>query len=258
MASRFDRKVAIVTGGASGIGNAIARRLVQEGAHVVIGDQNVPGYEGWTEDSKRNVVFQSTDVGSMASVDALIAKCVRAFGAIDVLVNNAGMGSVGGVAEIDPENWHRVLAVNLNSVFYACRAAIPHMRGRRGAIINIASISGLSGDYRMSAYNTSKAAVINLTRSLALDLARDNIRVNAVCPGLTMTPMVSLIDQVPSLLETWIYSIPMKRGATPEEVAAAGLFLASDEASFITGASLAVDGGQSAHTGQPDLSSFGL
>lgn len=258
MSARFDNRVAVVTGGASGIGDAIARRLAQEGARVVIGDQNVPAYEGWTEESRRDVVFQSTDVGNLASVEALIAKCHTAFGHIDLLVNNAGIGSVGSVVEIDPDNWQRVLAVNLNGVFHASRAAIPHMRGRKGAIVNIASISGLSGDYRMSAYNTSKAGVINLTRSLALDLARDQIRVNAVCPGLTLTPLVSLIDQVPGLLEAWVRSIPLKRGGAPDEVAAAALFLASDEASFITGACLVVDGGQSAHTGQPDLSSFGL
>jgi len=257
-ACRFAGQTAIVTGGASGIGMAIVRALVSEGAAVLIADIAGDAGRALAEEIGAAGAFHLTDVADSVAIEAMVDRCIATFGRIDLLFNNAGIGAVGEITQFDPATWAKILAVNLTSVFHACRVAIPHMRGRDCAIVNTASISGLAGDYRMAAYNASKAAVINLTRSLALDHARDNIRVNAVCPGMIMTPMVALIKEAPSLIEAWTGSIPMGRPGRAEEVAAVALFLASREASFVTGAAFVVDGGISAHTGQPDVSQFGL
>jgi meso-butanediol dehydrogenase/(S,S)-butanediol dehydrogenase/diacetyl reductase len=198
--------------------------------------------------------FHAADVAELASVERLVAEVVGRFGRLDVLVNNAGIGSFGETPDVDPAEWHRVIAVDLHSVFYGCRAAVPHLRrAGGGAIVNTASISGLAGDYGFAAYNAAKGAVVNYTRTLALDHAKDGIRSNAVCPGPIDTPLAAALVSNPTIVAEYARLIPMGRVGRAGEVAAAIAFLASEDASYVNGVCLEVDGGLTAHTGQPNF-----
>lgn len=252
---RFVGKVAVITGGASGIGAAAARRFHGEGASVVLADLNVEAGEALAAElGEGRARFRRVDVAVWPEVEALVADAVHAFGGLDILFNNAGIGSFANVVDLPVEDWRRVIDVDLSSVFYGCKAAIPALRARGGgAIINTASISGLAADFSFAAYNAAKAGVINLTRAVAIDHARENIRVNAVCPGPVDTPIIAGINDLQGVREAWDARVPMGRFARPEEIAAVVAFLASDDASYMTGSILAVDGGVTAHTGQPDL-----
>lgn len=250
--ARFAGKVALITGGGSGIGAATARLMAAGGAQVVVADlvaaraQAVAAEVGGTA--------LGVDVADRAQVETMVADAVARHGRLDVLVNNAGIGIFGRTPDVDPAEWDRVVAINLHAVFYACRAAIPHLiADGGGAIVNTASISGLAGDYGFSAYNAAKAAVINYTRTLAIDHARDNVRVNALCPGLIATPLTAAAKELPGLEAHWHDQIPMSRAGTPEEMAEVIAFLASDAASYMTGSIVVADGGQTAWTGQPNL-----
>ncbi len=245
--NRFEGKVAIVTGGSNGIGAAIVARLVAEGAKVMIADIAPPAT---LDDYTR---FVRTDVGVSSEVEAVVAATLAEWGRLDVLVNNAGIGALAETPDMAEDVWDKVFAVNTRAVYLFCRAAIPAMKVQGGAIVNIASISGLSGDYGMGAYNASKGAVINYTRSLALDCARDGIRVNALCPGLIETAISAATLARPDDREAWLAPIPLGRTGTPEEMASIVAFLASDEASYMTGSIVAADGGTTAHTGQPNI-----
>ena len=257
---RFDGRVALVTGGASGIGAATVRRLRKEGARVAIGDLAGSAGAALAEELAGRdcgAVFEAVDVAEQDQVERLVAATVERLGRLDVLVNNAGIGSFGDTPDVDPAQWHRVIAVDLHSVFYGCRAAIPHLRSAGGgAIVNTASISGLCGDYGFSAYNAAKGAVVNYTRTLALDHGRDGIRVNAVCPGPIDTPLASVLMQNETILAEYQRLVPLGRVGRADEVAAAIAFLASDDASYVSGACLEVDGALTAHTGQPNLSAI--
>ena len=254
---RFENKVAVITGAASGIGAATARLLAREGAHVVLADLNDNGGASIAADLGATAMAIKCDVSSAADIEALIKAAVDRHGRIDILFNNAGIGSFGTSVEIQPAEWERVIAVDLHSVYYACHFAIPHMP-RGGAIVNTASISGMGGDYRFAAYNAAKGAVINYTRALAVDHARDGIRVNALCPGLVDTPITSGAQQLPGLKEEWESRIPLGRAAQPEEMASVVAFLASEDASYVTGTIMVADGGTTAHTGQPEVARFAL
>lgn len=245
--ARFDGKVAIVTGGANGIGAAVVTQLASEGAKVMIADVQTPAE---TSDS---IAFVKTDASSALEVAALVAATVDKWGRIDILVNNAGLGALAETPGMEEELWDKVFAINIKAVYQFCKYAIPVMRVQGGAIINIASISGLAGDYGMGAYNASKGAVINYTRSLALDCARDGIRVNALCPGLIETAMTALTVARPEDREAWLNPIPLGRMGQPSEIANVVAFLASDEASYMTGSITTADGGITAHTGQPNV-----
>lgn len=246
--ARFDGRVAIVTGGATGIGGAIVRLLAREGAHVVAVDIDGDALAHDDPNISNHVcdMTQDGEVGAMA--DAVMAR----HGRIDMLFNNAGTGSFCETPDLTNAAWEKVFAINVTAVMYACRAVIPHMRAQRsGAIVNTASISGLYGDYGFDAYNASKGAVVNYTRAMAIDHARDGIRVNVFCPGfIAGTRLTSGLDPLKPM---WEGGIPIGRGGTAEEMAEVAAFLASDAASYLVGTVLVADGGVTAHTGQPNL-----
>lgn len=252
--SQFEGRVAIVTGGASGIGAATARRLHAGGASVAIADLGTSTGAELAATFGDRGIFIATDVADPDAVQALVDQTVGRFGRLDILVNNAGIGCFGSTTELPVADWQRVIEIDLNAVFYGCRAAIPAMRqSGGGAIVNTASASGMAGDFHFTAYNAAKAGVINYTRSVAIDHAHENIRCNAVCPGPVDTPIIAGVTTVPELHEIWNATVPMGRFARPAEIAEVIAFLASDAASYVTGASVPVDGGLTAHTGQPNL-----
>jgi meso-butanediol dehydrogenase/(S,S)-butanediol dehydrogenase/diacetyl reductase len=255
MKPKFESKVAVVTGGLSGIGLATVRLLVAEGCRVMVGDLHEIAADALVQEmGAQFVAFKRCDVANFEEVQALMQAAVSEFGGLDILVNNAGMGSeVCSSETLPPETWRRVIAVDLDSVFYGCKVAIPLMRLRGGgAVVNVASISGLGGDYGFNAYNAAKGAVVNYTRSLAMDHAVDNIRVNAVCPGLVATRMTAFMEKR-GILPELTKSIPMKRIGRAEEIARVIVFLASTDASYMTGSIVVADGGQTASTGNTDL-----
>jgi meso-butanediol dehydrogenase/(S,S)-butanediol dehydrogenase/diacetyl reductase len=252
---RFTSKVAVITGGASGIGAATARRLHSEGASVVIADLNdAAGQALAAELGDARAIYRTTDVSDWPQVQALMQAAVDAFGRLDILFNNAGIGNFGATPDLDVEQWRRVIAVDLDSVFYGCKAAIPLMRRTGGgAIINTASASGLAGDYGFTAYNAAKGGVVNYTRAAAIDHAREGIRINAICPGPVDTPIIAGINDLQGVRQAWDNTVPIGRFARAEEMASVVAFLASDDASYMVGAIVSVDGGLMAHTGQPNL-----
>ena len=259
MIQKLQNKVAVITGGASGIGAASAKQFIAHGAKVAIGDVNVALGESFVGELNKQAgstvaVFAKTDVTSFEQVDALCALAEKEFGRLDIIFNNAGIGGVAETPDLAIEEWKKVLDIDLNGVFYGCKSAIPRMRKvGGGVIVNNASISGLRADYGWSAYNAAKGAVVNYTRTLALDHAKDNIRVNVLCPGWIETPLTQPTFEIDIISKAWRESIPMQRGGTAEEVANVVLFLVSDDASYVTGTTMIVDGGLSASNGQPNI-----
>jgi meso-butanediol dehydrogenase/(S,S)-butanediol dehydrogenase/diacetyl reductase len=257
MAGRFDGKVALITGAASGIGAATASRLHAEGARLVLGDVKEEALAAFAKEldaGGRTLFTRALDVADCAQVEAFTQAGAERFGRLDIVFNNAGIGSFGRTPDLDPEQWRRTIDVDLHAVFYGCRAAIPHLRrAGGGSIINTASISGTGGDYGLAAYNAAKGAVLNYTRTLAIDHARENIRANAVCPGPIDTPLARPLLAHATIAREYRERIPMGRVGTAEEVAAVVAFLASDDAAYVTGAAIVVDGGLTAATGQPNF-----
>lgn len=251
---RFSGRVAIVTGGASGIGEAVVQLLHEQGASVVIADLDSSEGAALQAELGAGALFVATDVADADAVQTLVDQTEAQFGRLDILVNNAGIGCFASTPDLPVAEWQRVIDVDLNAVFYGCRAAIPAMRrAGGGAIVNTASASGMAADYHFTAYNAAKAGVINYTRCVAIDHAHENIRCNAVCPGPVDTPILADVSGVPDIRTLWHQAVPMGRFARPEEIARVIAFLASDEASYLTGVSVPVDGGLTAHTGQPNL-----
>jgi NAD(P)-dependent dehydrogenase (short-subunit alcohol dehydrogenase family) len=247
---RLKGKVALISGGARGQGAAEARLFVGEGARVVVGDvlddqAKALADEIYKKAGARVIAAVHPDVARAADWRAAVETCERQFGGLDILVNNAGIARMGGVDDTTEEDWDTVININQKGVWLGMKAAVPAMRRRGGgSIINISSIYGLIGSPGMAAYHSSKGAVRLLTKSAAVQYAPEKIRVNSIHPGVILTPMTQEVPE--SVLRPSIEMTPMKRGAQPEEVGWAVLFLASDEASFITGAELAVDGGYTA------------
>ena len=239
---RLNQKVALVTGAGQGMGRAIAQRFVAEGAIVVALDINLAAAEETLKNQAGQSIARSLNVADSAAVATLVDEVVAKWGRVDVLVNNAGIGSVDAFADIPDETWARVLNVNLNGAFYCARQVVRAMQkaGTRGTIINVASTAAVSGD-GPAHYCASKAALMGLTRSMAKELASQGIRINTLVPGPTNTPMMQSIPQ--EWTDAIIKGVPMGRMAEPEDIASVALFLASDDSSFVTGQNVAVNGG---------------
>lgn len=245
---RFRGKVAIVTGGASGIGKATAALLAREGARVLIADVSPQGepVAASMRAEGLEVAYLQADVSQEEQVIRMVSAAVGRWGRLDILVANAGIGGRGTADQTTLADWERVIGVNLTGIFLCTKHAVPAMRAAGGgAIVNTASILGLVGTSGAVPYTAAKGAVVNMTRSLALDYARDGIRVNAVCPGHLRAP-TSIGGRGQITNESLLPLYPLGRLGEPEDVARAIAFLASDDASFITGTSLVVDGGYSA------------
>lgn len=247
--NRFQNKVAIVTGGAGGIGSAIATRLASEGATVIVSDVNVQAAEGVTkaiEAAGGKAFAMAADMGSGEACRGLVESVVRKFGRIDILVNNAGINRRGNLLALSEEDWHTSFAINLDSMFHLCRAVLPVMiQNGAGAIVNTASQWGLYPAPGHIAYNVTKAAVASFTQNLARDYAPQNIRVNAVCPGEIHTPMLEAgVIRSGRTIADLDKMVPFGRIGKPEEVAALVAFLASDEAAFMCGSLVEITGAQ--------------
>jgi NAD(P)-dependent dehydrogenase (short-subunit alcohol dehydrogenase family) len=240
-------KTAIITGARRGIGKGIALKFAQEGASVVVSDISVEDCEQVVKEIEKlggRAVAARCDVSSKQDVQAMLQRATDAFGKVDILVNNAGIYLQKQVNQLSEEEWDRVLAINLKSVFLCSQAVLPGMIERKyGKIINIASIAGMVGFAESSAYCASKGGIINLTREMALELAAHKINVNAIGPGVIETPMTKGMLENEQAKQGLLAGIPLKRIGTPEDIANAALYLASDESDYVTGHCLFVDGG---------------
>ena len=253
--ARFKDKVVVITGAASGIGEGAARRFAREGATLALADQNTAKLAELSASLEGDAPMTETiDVSSHDAVKAFVAKVAQRFGRIDVVCNIAGVDHLGKVDEGDIGEWRRIMSTDVDGVFFMCRETIAHLRESKGCIINMSSVSGIGGDWNHSFYNAAKGAVTNFTRALAMDEAANGVRVNAVNPSLVYTPMTADMKKQPELVAKFEQRIPMGRGAEPDDVAGVIAFLASDDARFVTGVNLPVDGGLSASNGQPALS----
>ena len=253
MADRLRGKAAIVTGGGSGIGRAVALRFADEGAAVLVADVAASNAEAVATEIRasggRAIAF-AVDVSDPEQVEAMVARAIAEFGGVDVLMTAAGVLSFGSATETDPEAWNRVIGINLTGTFLAARAVIPAMAERGGgAIVTVSSSTGAHDAAPGNvAYVTSKGGVAMLTKAMALDHAAQGIRVNAIAPGPTATPMLGSV-MTEDEMRRFGEAMPIGRLGRPEELAAAAAFLASEDASYVTGAVFAVDGGQTAKVG---------
>lgn len=244
---RLKNKVAIITGAGSGIGRAIAQKFAQEGAKVVVADNNEKTAEetaGLISHAGGQAIVSKTDVSNTEQVQAMVELTVDNFGGLDIMVNNAGVAPMGDVTSTTDEIWQKTIDVDLKGVFLGIKAAVPEMEKRgKGKIINTASIAGLIGFQGITAYCAAKGGVVNLTREAALDLASKKINVNAIAPGVIKTAMTSDILKDPKMAESMLAQTPIGRLGEPEDIAWAAVYLASDESDFVTGHTLVVDGG---------------
>ncbi|MCS6925445.1 MAG: SDR family oxidoreductase [Candidatus Binatia bacterium] len=249
MAGRLDGKIALVTGGSSGIGRATAQIFAREGAKVVVADVSTAGGEETVQLIKAaggEAIFVHTDVSSPAAVEAMVKRTVETYGRLDCAFNNAGIeGTLQQTSEYDEAMWDRVVAINLKGVWLCMKYELQQMlRQGSGAIVNTASAAGLVGIPNLSAYVAAKHGVVGLTKTAALEYAKSGIRINAVCPGGVETPMVKRIfGDNPQFAEAAMAAEPVGRFAQPAEIGEAVVWLCSDAASFVTGLAMAVDGG---------------
>ncbi len=251
---RFDDKRVLISGGTSGIGAASARAFAEAGARVVINGRNRERAEAVLHASERSrgeMAFVAGDIGDSASCDAIVAEAAALLGGLDIVVNSAGVIYHATALETSDEQWLQTMNVNVNGMFFICRAALPHLRSSRGTIVNIASDAALSGSYHLTAYCASKGAVLQMTRAMALDYARDGVRIVPLCPGDVDTPMLRGEFRDRGLspedgLEQSAAGVPLQRVCSPGEVADMVLDACSDSAAFVTGYPLVLDGGSRA------------
>ena len=252
--NRLEGKVAVITGGNAGIGEAIAKRFAEEGAAVVITgrrQQELDRVSSVIRSNKGKVLGVAGSVTDEVHVQDVVRRTLDSFGRIDVLVNNAGIGDFGKrLHETDNATWAKVLDINVTGVFRMMRSVIPHMQQQgRGSIINISSVASLVGLTGLSAYTASKGALDALTRAVAVEYAKEGIRCNVVNPGLIDTPMAAPLMANPDMLQPILNQYAIRRAGTPDEVASMVLYLASDEAAWVTGATFPIDGGMTAYKG---------
>ena len=248
---RFDEQRVLITGGTSGIGEASARAFVEAGARVVINGRNKERAAAIMQDCKDapgSLVFVAGDIGKPGSCDTIVAEAVGILGGLDIVVNSAGVIYHATAEETSDDQWLQTMNVNVNGMFFICRAALPLLKQSRGTIINIASDAALSGSYHLTAYCASKGAVLQMTRAMALDYAREGVRIVPICPGDVDTPMLrgEFRDRglsPESGLEQSADGVPLNRVCSAGEVADMVLYACSDSAHFITGYPLVIDGG---------------
>jgi len=249
--TRFNEKTVLVTGAASGIGLATARRFLDEGALVMLdidGDTLKKAVSSLPQD---RVLVQVGDTADKNTATAAVKAAVDRFGGLHILINNAGMATEGDITQTSEEDFERVMAVNVGGYYHMAKAAMPELIKVRGAIVMTSSVSGLGGDWNMFAYNTSKGAVSNMVRAMAMDMGKHGVRVNAVNPSFTKTGMTEDMVNDPELVAKFKERMPLGAPEDPEGVAAAMVFLASEDARLITGVNLPVDAGLMASNGQP-------
>lgn len=250
--TRFNDKTVLITGAASGMGLSATRRFLDEGARVVMLDIDEAALkEAAGKFPQDRVLVHVGDTADKATATAAVKATVERFGGIDILINNAGMASEGDILQTSEEDFERVMAVNVSGYFHMAKAALPELIKTRGAIVMTSSVSGLGGDWEMFAYNTSKGAVSNMVRAMALDAAQHGVRVNAVNPSFTKTGMTEDMLKKPELVAKFNERMPLGAPEDADGVAAAMAFLASDDARLITGVNLPVDAGLRASNGQP-------
>ena len=247
--SGVEGQVAIVTGAGSGIGRATARRLSRDGYRVALAGRRETALQETAELMDAPGLIVVCDVTDAAAVTAMVSTTAQTFGRIDVVVNNAGISRSGSFSNVTVDEWRDVMASDVESMVLVTQAALPFLLEGRGSVVNVASVAGLGGDPGMSIYNAAKGAVVNLTRSLAVELAAKGVRVNAVAPSLTATDATADIPEHD--VAEFVRRIPMGRAADPAEVADVIAFLAGHDARFVTGVVVPVDGGLRAGSGQP-------
>lgn len=257
MSERFKGRIAIVTGGVSGIGAAITERLVSEGASVVVADINGELIDSAADVFGPGVVGRRTDVTDEADFEGLIGDTIERFGTLDTIFNVAGGSRTSSLMDTSFADWDFTIRLNLYSAFLGTRLAARQFvaEGKAGTIVNIASLNALMPLYGGAGYSASKAGVVMLTKQAALELGEHGIRVNAVSPGLIATPPMASLNAAPAVKQVFLDRIPLGRDGQPAEVAAAALFLASDDASYVSGENLVVDAAWST-TGYPELRQF--
>ncbi|GBR08082.1 meso-2,3-butanediol dehydrogenase [Acetobacter oeni] len=249
---RFHGKVAIIMGAANGIGEATAKRLADEGASVMLTDLSEDGLKKLASSLPSDrTATRTADISKKDQVNAVIDETVNRFGRIDILISNAGVSKIGTLEETDVDDWKTICATNVDGSIFAAKAALPHLKKSRGNIVFTASISGTAGDRNTFFYDVSKGAVVQMTRALAVELGQYGIRVNAIGPAVTRTGMTEELLNNKDYVSRLIAAIPLGRYGETEDMAAAMLFLASEDAGFISGHVLMVDGGLSAWNGQP-------
>ena len=250
--NRFEDKTVLVTGAASGIGLAAARRFLDEGARVVMLDIDEASLKKVTAGLPQDrVLMQAGDTADKETAARAVKAAVERFGGLHILVNNAGVATEGDIMQTSEEDFARVMAVNVAGYFHMAKAAMPELVKTRGSIVMTSSVSGLGGDWNLFAYNTSKGAVSNIVRAMAMDAGKDGVRVNAVNPSFTDTGMTQDMVSDPQLVAAFRERMPLGAPEDPEGVAAAIAFLASEDARLITGVNLPVDAGLMASNGQP-------
>ncbi|WP_281557801.1 SDR family oxidoreductase [Thalassomonas sp. RHCl1] len=248
-------KSAIVTGGGSGMGAATARKLLENGWSVTIFGRTKAKLDKFLADIGQPDKIHAVqgDVSQRDDVQNLINSHIAKFGRLDGLVNSAGVAIGGSISEVTLDDWKQVMSINVEGVFNTISLAVEHLKKVGGSIVNVSSVSGLGGDWGFSPYNASKGALSNFTRALALELGNQGMRVNAVAPSLTDTDMTSFLTESDEMMALFKSRNPIGRAARPDEIASAIIFLLSDDASFINGVDLPVDGGISASNGQPNF-----